>query len=151
MVLILAGCKVDLTPTEHTLSQYGITITLPGTYCKIDERSSDRYFTVYTNVGTLAFGRFKDTQESLTEENVKLYIENNAHSELATYELLDNGAYYIEYAPREESGHMLVESVYFIQNGNDVWRIECIEIEEQYNKEAVISALTSIRFHEDEN
>ena len=145
-ILLLTGCT---TPTdEQILEKYGIAITVSGTIREQDD-SKVGNFTLYTSAGTLHFVCFEDPEAPVNEKNVRDFLAHYSTDGSVTVEKLENGAFYFALPPRDSGsgqGFNVVESYYFVQDGDRVWRISSVNSETQYDRDTVVQVLTSVRF-----
>ena len=158
--LILAGCSApteenNQTPSETTVqtpsgakeqvfNDYGFAITVEGT-AQIASGSSSNQFTLYSSVGTLEFTYYKTPEVAVTEKNVVDFA--NTLSENPVVEQLKSNAFLITLPARSAGNNMnVIESYYLITDGTACWRVYAVTIEKTYNKDALVSAMLSLRF-----
>ena len=152
LTLILAGCSQPSESNVQVFNQYGFSIDVGGT-AQIASSNNSNQFTLYTSVGTLEFTYCKEPP--VTEKNVVDFA--NTLSETPSVEQLENGAFLITLPARDAGNNQsIIESYYMISvdavdsNGTVIgtacWRVYAVTIEKTYNKDALVSAMLSLRF-----
>ena len=146
ILMLLTGCGNSVK--EYDLSsKYGITIHLPGSFSEEGGNTEDN-FTFHTNLGRLEFRRYSDSEDPVNRENVEKFIQNNLNNSVEIQEL-DNGAYFFSlppYGDSEDDQYKIVEAYYFIQSGENAWKIHCVAPNIQYKEADLLTALRSIVF-----
>lgn len=139
--LLFTGC--DFIPMKHDFSHYGFTFTIAGEVTEKEGNKAENA-TLYTKYGTLTFSVAAILDLGILGQ---ISEENSVADSCPNKETLENGArLYISEAKDNGNGILVIEAYYFIESGEDTWKIKSVTPKDDFNKDALIKVFTSTEF-----
>jgi len=139
--LLFTGC--DLIPLKKDFSDYGFTFTIAG---EVTEKEGNEFgsATLYTKIGTLEFSTAASINiPVLGEISWETYIAKECPNKTT---LENGGRLYVGEAKDNGSGILVVESHYFVENGDTTWHITSTTPKNDFDQDALERVLESIKF-----